>query len=181
MNQDWSQYDELDWENPNCNTTNITAENYYYFECSEFGFYDYYSYCYIYYTVESCDISNFTCNIWYNDYNYNYVQHDCGDDLRNETYWTSQQNNSIWFDANRPELFYVWEHWNDYHYGVGEFDDYTEDLGDWFGDFFDSTSDYELHANPACMDPPTGEDMIVSAECKHFDPTSETDFCFTYF
>jgi hypothetical protein len=34
---DWSEYEDLDWFNPNCNATNMTAENNYYFSCETFG------------------------------------------------------------------------------------------------------------------------------------------------
>jgi hypothetical protein len=60
-NIDWEEYEDLDWENPMCNMTNVTGENYYYLECEQFGMFDYYSYCGVYYTVESCDLSNNTC------------------------------------------------------------------------------------------------------------------------
>lgn len=75
-----------------CNTTNITSENTYYLDCKDFGFYDYYSYCYINYEVESCHLANNTCTMWFNDANYNYMTHDCRESLMNETWWNENKH-----------------------------------------------------------------------------------------
>lgn len=159
--------------------TNVTAENYYYFNCEVFGMYDYYSYCQIYYTVESCDLANNTCEMWYNDYNYNYNQHDCGEDLKNETWWNMQQNNSVWFNTSQPELYYVWQNWNDYHHGVGDMDEHVDDFSDWlWDDVFETDEDHQLHENPRCG--MVDGDTLTSFECSYVSEEAG-DQCWVFF
>lgn len=65
-NIDWEEYDDLDWQNPNCNATNITAESSYYLDCDDFIDGEEDENCgWITYRVESCDLSNYTCEYWY--------------------------------------------------------------------------------------------------------------------
>lgn len=77
------------------------------------------------------------------------------------------QNSSIWFNSTKPELYYVWEHWNDYHYGHGDLDEHVDDMSDWlWDDLFDVSSEHQLHENPACG--PAADKVQVSIECDEF-------------
>lgn len=105
--------------------------------------------------------------MWYNDYTYSYNHHDCTEDLKNETWWNSQQNNSIWFNSTDPERYYIWQDWNEYHYSAGTLDEHADDFSDWlWDDVFDTTS-HELHENPACVETPSDK-VQVMIECEEF-------------
>jgi hypothetical protein len=116
--------------------------------------------------------------MWFNDYDYNYIEHDCGEDLRNETWWNAQQNNSVWFNASTPEMYYIWNNWNDYHYGTGEMDEHVDDLSEWlWEDLFETGDDYHLHENPACG---VDDSIYMFFECKEATQV-EYDICWVYF
>jgi hypothetical protein len=89
-NTDWDELEDLDWHNPMCNMTNVTAENRHWLPCDAFGFNETYEWghCSVYYTVESCDMANFTCDASYSIKPYGtdmweYDSWDCADDFYN--------------------------------------------------------------------------------------------------
>lgn len=122
-NQDWEEYEDLDWHNPMCNISNTSAVNDYYLECEEFDLY--LDDCYLWYQVESCDLSNYTCTIYHSD-----GQKDCGEDLRDDEWWAEHSQDEFWFDDETPEIFAIWNFWDDYHNGDGDID--MDVFGDWF-------------------------------------------------
>jgi len=67
-NTDWDAMEDLDWHNPMCNMTNVTAENRHEFECEDFDPWTNFDWCNVDYVVESCDMDNFTCTMEYSVY-----------------------------------------------------------------------------------------------------------------
>lgn len=140
-------------------------------------------YCSIYYTVESCDLSNNTCEMsyreWYGtgQWDYYYTSEDCGSALRDDEWWEWQQNNTVWFNASRPELYYVWEYWDDYHHGSADID--TDEFHDWFWEEYGEDLGYNdtvsIHEHPLCGN---SSWYTTSTDCDYFPAIEYRETCY---
>lgn len=83
-------------------------------------------------------------------------------------WWDSHKNASVFFDTAQPELYYVWENWEEYHHGTGDVN--TDDLSQWlWEDFYGYESEdskADRHDNPLC-----GVEPWISTEvsCDHYN------------
>lgn len=40
----------------------------------------------------------------------------------NKTWWETAREKDFWFNKENPESKYIWEYWDDYHYGTLDID-----------------------------------------------------------
>lgn len=141
---DEEHYDDMHHDNYYCedeaNGSYFTTE----LSCDYFPVIEYTQTCYIMYTHDACDPSDFTCSMPHYDLEGNWQYDDCAEDMMDYDMWVyGLREEPIWHDTTMGhQLPFIHEHWDNYH-GIVDMSWWGEAWGYSDDDYYEVVSLYD--------------------------------------